>query len=261
MNELLQADNFTVQSKFRWFPSLNTKFQLLDDTGEQIGEITFHPAWMSPVLWIFGLLLEVGLVVGGVYQALIGADSTGKLIGLGLAIVGLFFLSIVSVRTFLSSRASSVIEIHDKNNELVIKAVKGWALFRAVFSIYDMTGDEARLLGESAQSVLWGDRRYMLWDAAGKRWGTIRRRPFGLQYRGSKGSKQVGRFRRKLIDARRLVTGMKSYTLEFQDPSLTQDERALVLGSLTYVDVLVRQKRMKEDSSEVVKAKPVAAKA
>ncbi|HAA54860.1 MAG TPA: hypothetical protein DCE42_08880, partial [Myxococcales bacterium] len=65
----------------------------------------------------------------------------------------------------------------------------------------------------------------------------------------------------KLIDARRLVTGMKSYTLEFQDPSLTQDERALVLGSLTYVDVLVRQKRMKEDSSEVVKAKPVAAKA
>lgn len=248
MHRLLQSDHFTIQSKIRWFPSLNTKFQLVDDDNKTIGEIVFHPAWMAPVLWLFGLLFEIGLIGGGVALVVTGADSTQKLIGIGLAVLGLLFLLLVNFRSFLASRASSSIEVSDESGSVILQARKGWAIWRPTFTVWNTQDD--RQLGQSRQSFLWGDRHYTIWDAEGNDWGSIRRRPFGFQYRVRKGSKQVARFRRKLIDARKMITGVRSYLLEYEDTQLTEDERALILGSLAYADVLVRQKKLREEKDE-----------
>ena len=248
MQNLLNSEHFIIQSKFRWFPSLNTKFQIIDDDEKITGEIVLNPAWTSPILWIFGFLTELGLMTGGIYL-MITSKSRNSLITAGIIFLfGLLLFFLLGFRNFLASRASSTIKVFDAEKNLILKAVKGWAIWRPTFTIWNTQNDSK--IGQSRQSFLFGDRHYVLWDKDGKKWGSIHRRILGFQYRVKKDGTQVARFRRKLVDARKLITGVKSYTLEFQDENLNFDERALILGTLTYADVLVRQKKLSEEKQE-----------
>lgn len=244
MQRLLESDHFTIQSQFRWFPSLNTKFQLLDDEGGKLGEVVVHPVWMFPVLWLVGLLLELGMIVGGV--ALI-AKADPKWLGGASLLLGLFFLVFFKLRMFLATRAPSSLDVYDESGESVLQASKGWALWRPTFSV-TMT-KSGKLLGQARQSFFWGDLHTHLWDGEGNKWGSIQRRIFGFQYRVYKGSEQIARFRRKLVDTRKLITGVQSYLLEYQSKDLQIEERAFILGTLTYVDALIRQKKLRQGPS------------
>lgn len=257
MQKLLESDHFTIQSKIRWFPSFNTKFQIVNDGGQQIGEIIFHPVIMAPILWFFGLLLELALAGGGLYLVFTGENNV-KLVGAACALVGAFLIFVVNFRTFLASRASSSVEIFSESGEKLIAARKGWALFRPTFSVYDATTNE--LIGESRQSMFWGDRYYTVWDKDGNTWGSIKRRVWGFQYRVFRGSEQVARFRRKLIDTRKLITGLRSYLLEYEQEELSSKDRALILGCLAYADVLTRQKKLRDEQGEEAPAPKPAKK-
>lgn len=258
MQQLLESDQFTIQSKIKWFPSFKTKFDIVTDEGESIGQIHFHPVLMAPVLWFFGLLLELGLVGGGLYFVLKG-ENNAKFVGGVMLLIGALLMFLVKFRTFLSSRASSYVEILDASGTQLLEARKGWALWRPTFTVHDTQADEP--LGQSRQSFLWGDCHYSLWDSEGKDWGSIRRRPWGFQYRVYHNNEQVARFRRKLIDARKLITGLRSYKLEYQQPDLTPKERALILGTIAYADVLTRQKKLRDDKEANAAAQPTSPKA
>lgn len=243
MQQLTTANNIEIQSKIRWFPSLNIKYQVVDeDRNETLGEIVVNPAWSMPFLWLAGWILNLGLIAGGGYWIFQGAGNQ-KWIGAGLAVFGLLFAFVIRLHSFLASRASSTIDIRDSRGETLVTATKGWAFWKPTFTVEQGKGE--RVLGQSRQSVVWGDCRYTLWDPSGNTWGSIRRRPFGFQYRVFKGSDQVARFRRKWIDTRKLMTGIRSYVLQFQSNELSFDERSFVLGTIAFVDVLVRQKRIK----------------
>ncbi len=259
MQQLATANNIEIQSKIRWFPSLNIKYQVVDeDRNKTLGEIIVHPAWSMPLLWMFGWILELGLLVGGGYWIFQGTGNQ-KWIGAGLLGLGVIFTLVVKLHSFLASRASSTVEVRDASGETLITATKGWAIWKPTYTVEQ--GKGGAVLGQSRQSIVWGDCRYTLWDNSGNTWGSIRRRPFGFQYRVFKGSDQVARFRRKWIDTRKLMTGIRSYVLQFQSDALSLDERSFVLGTIAYVDVLVRQKRMKtsDEKGNATKAKAKSA--
>ncbi len=256
MQQLVEAQHLEIQSKVRWFPSLNIRYQMVGEQGERIGEIILHPAWTTPLLWLLGLLTELGLFAGGFYYVLQGQGGQ-KWVGATLLGLGAIFTLLVKLHSFLASRAPSTVEVLDANNETVLTATKGWALWKPTFTT--TKADGTTRLGQARQSFLWGDCRYTLWDDQGKVWGSIRRRPFGFQYRVFKDSNQIAQFRQQFFDARKLVTGIRSYILTFQDESLTADERSFVLGTMAFVDVLVRQKKLREDEKNKPppkKAKP-----
>lgn len=248
MQPLLQTNNLEIQSKIRWFPSLNVRYQVLDaDTNETVGEIIQHPAWSTPFLWVLGWLLNLGLIAGGGYYLLQGQGGQ-KWFGTVLLALGLVFIFLFKFHSFLSSRASSTVELRGANNQTEVVATKGWALWKPTYTVEK--GDGSTRLGQARQSWVWGDCRYTLWDSQGEVWGSIRRRPFGFQYRVFKGSEQIAQFRRMFVDARKLITGIRSYILQFQGSDLNTDERAFVLGTMAFVDVLVRQKKLREKSEQ-----------
>ncbi len=247
MDNIFNNKNLTIQSKFRWFPSLNTKFQLVDDEGTLMGEIILNPAWSAPFLWLIGFLFEILLIFGGAYL-IIRNPKENLIYGAVSVLVGLFLFLGIALHSFLSSRASSTVKIIDKDKKTLLKAVKGWALWRPTFTIRNAETND--VIGTARQAFFFGDRRYILRDKEGKKWGTIRRKLWRLKYRVKKNGRQVAEFRTKLIDARKLITGINSYILEYQDENLTTDERALILGAMTYVDVLSRQKKLSPDKQE-----------
>ena len=255
MKELLESDHYTINSKIRWLPALTKKFNVVDDNNSKIGEIIFHPAWMFPVLWLFGLVVELGMIVGGAVLIINKSKSSSMILtGVGLILVGLLFLFVWKFRNFLATRAPSTVEIRDSGNNSILTAKKGWAVWRPKFVVRKSQNEE--IVGESQQSLFWGDLYYTLRDTSGQVWGSIRRRPLGFQYRVYKDKAQVARFRRKLIDTRKLITGLRSYLLEYQNSELIEDERALILGTLAYVDVLVRQKRLRKEKTNQERNKP-----
>ncbi|MCB9639518.1 MAG: hypothetical protein H6728_03000 [Myxococcales bacterium] len=246
MQDLLHTDHVTIQSRFRILPRLTTRFNIVDDSEQTIGTLISHPAWSFPVLWFVGFLLEIGMIAGGIYLA-INQKGNGLYIGAGIAFLGVLMLLLFRFHSFLATRAPTSIELRDRNNDLVLTSRKGWALFQPLFTLTDGQGNT---LGQSRQSFLWGDRKYLLWDDKGQRWGSINRRLIGSKYDAYRGNKAVARFRKKLIDARKLL-GLRSYLLEFQDSSLTPQERAVILGTIANTDVLMRQKKLRDDKENI----------
>lgn len=249
MKELLESDRFTLESKVRWFPALTKRFNIINEQGENIGIVIFHPAWMFPILWLAGLLIELGLVAGGIWW-MYESQGRSKVYGLGIAILGLLMFLFFKLRDFLSSRAPSSIEIVDRNNTTVLTGRKGWAVWRPTVTI-TRTQDGQRL-GQSKQSLFWGDCHYTIWDDQGETWGSVRRRPFGFQYRVFRDDTQVARFRRLLVDARKMITGMRSYRLEYETDTLAEGERDLIFGTMAYADVMVREKKLRQSRDQKI---------
>lgn len=247
MESLLQSDHFTLQSKIKWLPSLRTKFEIINAENQHVGSVHFHPVWMSPILWFFGLILELGMVGGGLMFIFQGENNV-KFFGGALVAIGAFLMFAIQFRSFLSSRASSFVEIMDAEGQTILSARKGWALFKPNFTVKDEL--QNKTLGNSRQSFLWGDCAYTIWDETDQEWGSIQRRVWGFQYRIFKGKERVGRFRRKLLDARKMFTGLRSYTFEYENTELSLEERSLMLGTIIYVDVLTRQKELRSDKKE-----------
>ena len=245
MSDLLHSDHFTIQSKLSFIPRLTTRFNIVDDNNNSIGTLVFHPAWSFPLLWIVGFLFEIALISGGIYLA-VKQEGNLRLAGIGIACFGVLALLLFRFHSFLATRSPSTTEIRDRGNTLLLSARKGWAFAQPLLSIYDA---QNKLLGTSRQSLFWGDRKILLWDAQGNKWGQIKRKLLGFQYRIFRGSKEVARFRRKLVDARKLL-GLRSFVLEFSEPSLTTQERSLILATLGNSDVLIRQKKLRKETPQ-----------
>ncbi len=241
MHELLQSDRLIIQARFRILPRLTTRFNVIDDANKAIGTLIFHPAWSYPILWFFGVLLELSLLSGGIYLA-VKQSGNPRYIGIGLAFFGLL-MALMRFHSFLATRSPTKIELWDRDNKLVLASHKGWALFQPLFTIHDAKGD---IVGQARQSLFWADRKYILWDDQSKRWGDIKRGFIGSRYTVQRNGKPVARMRKNLLDVRKLL-GMRSFLVEFQESNLSAKERTLILGAITNTEVLTRQKKLREE--------------
>lgn len=265
MQKFMESHEFEIQAQIRNRFSFAVRYDIQSkETEENIGEIIIYPAWSTPFLWLLGIITEIALVVGGLYFVFKGQNNS-IWFGLSFLFLGLLFFFGFKFHTFLASRAPSTIKIKDDQKEVIVVGNKGWALWKPIFTVTD--GSTNNMIGQSRQSFLLGDCRYTLWDHQGNIWGSIRRRPFGFTYRIIKDSKEVAHFRKQFVDARKIMTGVSSYLLDFlkeeketeaenEKTSLIQNEKLFVFGVISYIALLSREKKLKEKEQTETKEQP-----